>query len=233
MPRALHMTEHVDVPAESAEASGPASWESSLDALRLAGAARLDPVRFRYIELLARRVVDASPEVRTLLITSLERSLSECADRVAVRAADEPPAPAEPIMPSAELIEPPAAAPLAALNRYIVQATEPPADPDQYDLAPSGWQPFDGLKNAGRFRESWQKMRAEDALGLAVERAPEAAGPLNSHRLVLRTLTLMHSLSPAYLRHFIEQAETLLWLDKASARFRQPAPKPKQGRGKG
>jgi len=227
------MTEHVDEPAESAEASGPASWESSLDALRLAGAARLDPVRFRYIELLARRVVDASPEVRTLLITSLERSLSECADRVAVRAADEPPVLAEPIIPPAEVVELPASTPLAALNQYIVQATEPPADPDQYDLAPSGWQPFDGLKNAGRFRESWQKMRAEDALGLAVERAPEAAGPLNSHRLVLRTLTLMHSLSPAYLRHFIEQAETLLWLDKASARFRQPVPKPKQGRGKG
>ena len=46
MPRALHMTEHVDVPAESAEASAPASWESLLEALRQAGAPRLDPVGF-------------------------------------------------------------------------------------------------------------------------------------------------------------------------------------------
>jgi hypothetical protein len=227
------MTEHPADPAEIEDASAPASWELSLDALRLAGAARLDPVRFRYIELLARRVVDASPDVRTLLLSTLERSLAECGERVAARAADEPPAPPEPPMTSTGATEPPGNAPLADLNRYIASVTEPPADPADYDLAPSGWQPFEGLKNAGRFRESWQKMRAEDALGLAVERAPEAAGPLNSHRLVLRTLTLMHGLSPAYMRHFIEQAETLLWLDRASARFRQPAPKPKQGRGKG
>ena len=88
MPRALHMTEPLDDPAESTEASAPASWELSLDALRLAGAARLDPVRFRYIELLARRVADASPEVRALLLSTLERALSECAERVAERAAD-------------------------------------------------------------------------------------------------------------------------------------------------
>jgi hypothetical protein len=228
------MAEGVD--AAAPEATAPA-WEQSLETLRLAGGARLDPVRFRYIELLARRMGEAAPEVRARLLATLERALAECAERVQERAAEEPAAtdPSRagsgvPLQPVAEAIAAPPQAPLAELNRYISAATEAPARAEDYDLAPTGLQPFDGLKNAGRFRESWQRMCAEDALEFAEERAPEAAGPLNSRRLMLHSMKLMQELSPGYLRHFIENAETLLWLDKAAVRFKPPPPKPKQAR---
>jgi hypothetical protein len=45
--------------------------------------------------------------------------------------------------------------------------------------------------------------------------APKNAGPINSHMLVLRALTLMREASPDYLNRFICYADTLLCLDQA------------------
>ena len=41
----------------------------------------------------------------------------------------------------------------------------------------------------------------------------EDAGPLNSSRLVHRSLTLMRGLSPEYLQQFLAYADTLSWLE--------------------
>jgi len=60
----------------------------------------------------------------------------------------------------------------------------------------------------------------------ASQRAPDNAGPLNSHMLVLRTLGLMRELSPHYLRRFLSHTETLLWLDQVQAPTKTAARKP-------
>lgn len=94
-------------------------------------------------------------------------------------------------------------------------------------LATSGLAPVpqgDGLpplRSAQRFHELWQRIRTEDEIRDAVARGPENAGPLNSHRLVLRALALMQQLSPDYLRHFVTQADTLMWLDRAQDQLRR------------
>ena len=50
------------------------------------------------------------------------------------------------------------------------------------------------------------------------------AGPLNSHRLVLRSLEMMRTLSPHYLQHFLSQMDTLLALEQMNAKpLRAPA----------
>lgn len=64
-------------------------------------------------------------------------------------------------------------------------------------------------------------------LSEAVQRGPENAGPLNSHRLVLRTLGIMRDLSPDYLRRFMTHADTLLWLEQAHGRLKEPPGKTK------
>ena len=53
---------------------------------------------------------------------------------------------------------------------------------------------------------------------------PENAGPLNSHLLVLRALRQMHQTSPAYLKRFMDYADTLLWLEQADGGAK-PAPR--------
>jgi Protein of unknown function (DUF2894) len=109
-----------------------------------------------------------------------------------------------------------ALSPLAQLNRDIA-ATAPPGRE---------------LRSAQAFRDTWSRICAEDEVTQAVEQGPENAGPLNSHRLVLRTLGLMRDLSPDYLRRFLSHADTLLWLDQAQSQARaKPAPvKPRPAR---
>jgi hypothetical protein len=66
----------------------------------------------------------------------------------------------------------------------------------------------------------------------ATHRAPENAGPLNSHMLVLRTLGLMRELSPHYLRRFLSHTETLLWLEQAQGQLKSAQSPAKSGRQK-
>ena len=74
------------------------------------------------------------------------------------------------------------------------------------------------MKSVRRFSEVWSKIAAEQQVAQAFTRGPENAGPLNAHRLMLRSLALMRSLSPDYLRHFLSQMDSLLWLEQAAAK---------------
>jgi hypothetical protein len=56
-------------------------------------------------------------------------------------------------------------------------------------------------------------------------RKPANAGPLNSHALVLQTLSLMRDLSPDYLRRFVAGVEALQWLERASEQLPREAAK--------
>lgn len=109
-----------------------------------------------------------------------------------------------------------APSPLAQLNRDIA-ATAPPGRE---------------LRSAQSFRDTWSRICADDEVTQAVAQGPENAGPLNSHRLVLRTLALMRDLSPDYLRRFLSHADTLLWLEQAQSpgRPKPPAAKPRPAR---
>ncbi|WP_439586758.1 DUF2894 domain-containing protein [Hydrogenophaga sp.] len=102
-----------------------------------------------------------------------------------------------------------APSPLARLNQHIASLSPPGAE----------------LRSVQAFRETWARIATEDQVTEAVQRGPENAGPLNSHMLVLRTLSLMQALSPDYLRRFVAHADSLLWLDQAGSRLKQPAGK--------
>jgi hypothetical protein len=114
--------------------------------------------------------------------------------------------------------------PLAALNAHIAQATQ--LARQQITQTTTG-EPqttnWPTLRSAQRFHETWSRISAETEVVKAEQRAPDNAGPLNSHKLVLHTLSLMRHLSPDYLRGFLAQAETLLWLEQAHGLPRQTA----------
>ena len=67
------------------------------------------------------------------------------------------------------------------------------------------------------FRRSWARLSVDQQLTRSLARAPEQAGPLNSQRLVLRSLTLMRDVSPAYLSRFMSYVDALMWLDQAAS----------------
>ena len=168
-----------------------------------------DAVRAHFREALARRLQAAPPAVQRLLLEKLQQlegARGEMEPAVSV--------PAGPTRRRAAVPRKPLS-PLAQLNQHIADGVQPPG----------ATRPE--LRSAQAFREAWSRICAEIDVHQAVQRAPENAGPLNSHMLVLRTLGLMRELSPDYLRRFMAHADTLLWLDQASARLKPPAVKAK------
>lgn len=214
-----------------------------------------DPVRLRYALSLASRLRAAPPAVQAVLHAKLVQALKALGAPVdpdptvpadgltAVHQAGEVgeapsvrPAPADgggqslarrktrpnpPVAPPSVPLSP-----LGQLNQYLQSAAQEAAEAGAPHTAVKSGQP--DLKSAVRFRETWARISAETEVDKATHRAPENAGPLNAHNLVLRTLGLMRDLSPDYLRRFLSHAETLLWLDQAYGQLKQPAAK---GRG--
>lgn len=196
--------------------------ESTLASLREAGAHHHDPARFHYLEVLERRLATQPDAVRQRLTQRLQGAVQDYAQRVALAASPEGETlgarAATPVLASAH------AAPLTRLNRYIQERTQAQAelvDPEEGGNASD-------LKSVRGFSEVWTKIAADQQVVQAVHRGPDNAGPLNSHRLMLRSLTLMRSLSPDYLGRFLAQMDALLWLDQVNQQTTLKDGKPKR-----
>ncbi|UCV30253.1 DUF2894 domain-containing protein [Ferribacterium limneticum] len=199
---------------------------AQLDALRASGAADRDPVRFAFLEALARRA-GAQPEA---IRQSLNAKISAAASKLASRPA---PAPSE-IAPTSS------ASPLAELLTYISQQTHgqpeaaPPANEASgssedfprsavnRDFRPNSKTPSAGrspqapeLKSVTYFRDEWSKLSTEQQLTQTLAQAPDNAGPMNSQHLVLRSLERMRDIAPDYLQGFMSYIDTLIWLEHA------------------
>ena len=196
--------------------------QARLNALRQA-AQRLDPARLHYLDVLAQRITTAPEAVQRVLQDKLDTALTDLEARLR-----QPPAAA----PAAGT--PASAAPLVALNRYIRglkqqdngHASGPGLESGLGRGLTGNTEPRTEMASVHRFREAWSRIAAEDQVKEAVERGPANAGPLNSHMLVLRTLSLLRGLSPDYLRRFVSQVETLQWLEQASQTITPVKPKP-------
>lgn len=211
---------------------------AQLEALRARGAERFDPVRFRYLEALARRAAEHRDAARQLLERRLDDALAEFERRFASAsaAADEALADGGARFPQADgalrghreasdfsalrhllarLEARGGASPLAELLAGIGRHAAPSATAAAAPAAAAA--PPTELKALSYFRDTWSKLSVDQQLSRALAQAPENAGPLNSHFLVLQALTRMRDISPDYLRHFIAYADGLLWLEQADA----------------
>lgn len=119
---------------------------------------------------------------------------------------------------------------LALLNAELAQRAGTAATAGAAGLQPN--VPLPELASVRRFGPTWAKVATEQQMIEALAKAPKNAGPLNSHRLMLRALTQMRRLSPDYLRLFLAQMEALLWVEEAVARLPKPAAKGKGSAGR-
>jgi hypothetical protein len=181
----------------------------TLAAWRERGADRVDPVRFRLIEAMARRAAGHSGDARSLLdgrLSELVSAYGEAVERAVSRDAGDAPRPRLPTRGA-----------LAEVIDYIAShATLPGAAPTP-GAAPRS-APRDALhvepKLIDYFRDTWTRVSASQQLQQSLERVPEHAGPLNSSHLVHRSLTLMREMSPAYFEQFLSYVDALTWLEQ-------------------
>jgi hypothetical protein len=170
--------------------------DAAIDAWRERGDDRFDPVRFRLIEALARRASAHGGGARRVLDDKLARLLAAYGDDLSKRAA---PANADASQPGPSL-----RCALADLLDHIARHSSHQRDgPTANDLQALGY-----------FRSTWSRLSADRRLTQSLAKVPEKAGPLNSHQLVHRSLTLMRELSPDYFHRFMTYVDALLWVEQ-------------------
>ncbi len=211
-----------------------------LAAWRAEHAERLDPLRFRFLEALARRTEAQQGKARELL----EQKLSALLDAYAAALAEAPQgagdADAEAVVramqpgPLSALLAQyrPATAEATAhsgqetdVGPHVETDTETSTATDATDAdaaAPShtptasaaarlAAPQLPAVENARRL---WTELRSRSQLRQSLQPAPADAGPLNSGVLVHRALALMRTLSPGYLQHFLSYVDALSWLQQ-------------------
>lgn len=196
-----------------------------IDALRLEGAHRFDPVRFHYIEALAHRARAHQGRVKHLLDQKLldaALALRKRFDQAQSEAQNESKRAA-----AVTSEPPPHCNTLGDLVRELQQHA-----PEQLDGGASQHlaRPVE-LKSVRYFRNTWSRLSAERKVAHALDQAPKNAGPINSHVVALRSLALMRDTSPDYLNRFMSYVDTLLCLDQGNRGTPPAAKAPRRVKG--
>ena len=176
---------------------------SMLDAWRARGEHRADPVRFRFIEAMARRAAGHQGDARRILDERVAALLAAYREKLEEKQRAVAGMKQEPALRSG---------PLAQLVEHIARQSPLQAE----GPAATGVAPAPELKTLRYFRSTWSRLSADRRLTQSLAKVPDNAGPLNSHHLVHRSLKLMHELSPEYLNRFMSYVDTLLWVDQVN-----------------
>ena len=192
----------------------PSDAQALLQPAQAAEAAQLDPVGWHHIQVLTERTRTQTGLAQVLLQAKLNSALAQLQARLAAQKKQHIPH----IQPTRD-----APSPLSALLRDM---SAPSAE---RPLSPGGHGRMD-KPHIVQFRQQLGKISVQKQVTQAIAQAPQNAGPINSHMLVLRSLSLMRDLSPDYLNRFVGYVDTLLFLDmpqtvKATPKKAVPASK--------
>ena len=173
-------------------------------------AAQLDPVGWHYILVLAERTRNQAGPAHALLQAKLNTAVAQLQLRLAKPQTQS-------TLPSSQTPSP--------LSALLQDMASPSA---QRPLSPSGHGRMDNPR-VEEFRQQLGKISIQKQVTQAIAQAPQNAGPINSHMLVLRSLGLMRDLSPDYLNRFMSYVDTLLILEDSGQS--KPASKKPQSKG--
>ncbi|RQS24385.1 DUF2894 domain-containing protein [Burkholderia sp. Bp8998] len=177
---------------------------ATLDAWRVQGADRLDPVRFHRLDALEKRAAALDGDARALLDARLATLLEGFAEIVA-RAGE--------AATTSGTVQATAQAPARSLLGGLVEQLARDVQADRRGIDPA---------LIDYFRTMWSKVRTEQQYRQSLDQVPRNAGPLNSNSLVHRSLATMRELSPEYLQQFLSYIDALAWLEDLAGGGAQP-----------
>ena len=192
----------------------PSDAQALLQPAQAAEAAQLDPVGWHHIQVLTERTRTQTGLAQVLLQAKLNSALAQLQARLAAQKKQH----TQHIQPTRHTPSP--------LSALLQDMAAPSAE---HPLSPGGHGRMD-KPHIVQFRQQLGKMNVQKKVTQAIAQAPQNAGPINSHMLVLRSLSLMRDLSPDYLNRFMGYVDTLLFLDmpqtvKATPKKAVPASK--------
>lgn len=205
--------------------NGATRARSMLDAWREQGADRMNPIRFHFIEALARRSATHSGAARR----ALDNRLGELLDAYAgdlERAAFQARQPNDAV--GAQSLGKPARGALAGLVEYLEAHALARGEGLATQRPTARSAPYPELPLLDDFREIWSRMSTEKQLRQSLAQVPGNPGPLNSSSLVHRSLSLMQALSPGYLQQFLSYIDALSWMEQitGAASIAKSPPRP-------
>jgi hypothetical protein len=173
--------------------------------LRSQGASQFDPIGWHYIETLADRTHAQTGAAQPLL----NRKLHEELQRFQALMVNAHGNNMERVHHAGSTHDKGLNSPLSAL---LIEMTRHASSESLGDKPPSGRPENPRVQ---QFRQQLHKISVQKSVTQAIAQAPQNAGPINSHMLVLRALGLMRDICPDYLNRFMLYADTLLSLDEA------------------
>lgn len=196
--------------------------DQRLQSLREAGAPGRDAVGWHYVQTLARRTSAGSASAHPLLQGKLQEKLHQALDDFEARLQNTPSPPAALSTPATSASPSPLAELLQEMRTHPETGLPTPGKFPSAALRPASGQRAENPR-VRQFRQQLRKISVQKQVRQAIAKAPQNAGPINSHSLVLRALGLMQDISPDYLNRFMTYVDTLLCLDEAERQRLQPA----------
>jgi hypothetical protein len=211
---------------------------ATLEAWRARGADRHDPVRFHFIEALARRAAAQRGAARRILddkLARLLRAYEELAQGATPQPGDAGPGDPQPGSLAGLLAElarhhaavrgdaGAAGAASGSTSASISASISGAISGSTSELATAPRPSYPEVPLLDYVRAVWSRVSADRQLRQSLEQVPQNAGPLNSSHLVHRALSAMHELSPAYLHQFLAYADALSWMERLNASASAPA----------
>jgi len=117
----------------------------------------------------------------------------------------------------------PAGRPLEALAAHLAMQHAAEGDSAVSQTLAQQRAAYPELPAIDYFREAWASVSTNKQLRQSQAHVPDNAGPLNSSHLVHRSLSLMRSLSPGYVRQFLSYVDALSWMDQLNQAGTTPA----------
>lgn len=173
------------------------------ETLRSQGASQFDPIGWHDIETLADRTHAQTGAAQPLL----NRKLHEELQRFQLLMANALGNNMKRVHHAGSTQDKGLNSPLSAL---LIEMTRHASSESLGDKPPSGRPENHRVQ---QFRQQLHKISVQKSVTQAIAKAPQNAGPIHSHMLVLRALGLMHNLSPDDLNRFMAHVDTLLSLE--------------------
>lgn len=190
------------------------SLQARLHMCQQQGLDRIEPLRFYYLAALVQRAAERAQVSETLRQRLLDKAACLLDEFQAL--CEQKQQNAETALAKKTAVIAPLAALQVLSRRLKDQSAGPAPSLDTADSSSEGakrtGQPRQDLQAVKHYQQLFEKMAVERLLNKVMQEIPENAGPLNPERVVIRCLSALQDISPAYALRLLSYYESLICL---------------------
>ncbi|MGK0441435.1 MAG: hypothetical protein ACJA0N_001233 [Pseudohongiellaceae bacterium] len=191
--------------------------KNTLATLQSKNAHNLYPVRFYHIDSLLNRIKKTDNAIKHLLLDKVINAIAELTliTTTEDKSAAESITKASPLIELAQSLQQKSNQPVKRKIRSTFDNLLKQQETSVFQLAEAKEQQQDDFSVVDAYRDTIAQMNTKKFIQQVINEVPKDPGPLNAHKLVIKTLTTMQGISPSYLRRIVNQIDTMFYLNEA------------------